>query len=144
MWSLWHLAIKFRKGLSQRSLVTEFDTWELNTYGSSKLSGLVANARLARKCGYITAFLKAKPLFKDLPTTRTGINNGIKLLVLERLFGENTVSAVLLFVPRQSQMVKHEELTSLNMLLGSSKWITELVDGRADWFDKCQKYYDGT
>lgn len=139
-----NLAIKFRKGLSQRSLATEFDTWELNTYGSLRISGLVAEVPQARKCGHITAFLKAKPQFKDLTAIRTGIYHGIKLLVLERLFGRSTVSAVLLFVSRQFQRVKHEELTSLKMLLGSSKLITELVEGRAGWFDNCQKYYDST
>ena len=83
--------------------------------------------------------------FKNQETAREGIQHGIKMLVCETLLGTITISAILCFKYCQFHAVKFEELRSLMTMMDQTEWIKELlVDRSGDWFDNCQKKYNGT
>jgi hypothetical protein len=139
--------IKFRKGLSQRSLAIEFSRWENNTYGKSRVSERTQNPSILqkRRGGHIQEYLKSNQhRFNSQSATRAGIEHGIKLLVCEELLGRKAVSAILIFKYRRFRTIKFDELDDLKEAIKSSEWIFELAEQKAGWFDGCQNHYDGT
>ncbi len=139
--------IKFRKGLSQRSLAIEFSRWESDTYGKSRVSERTQNPSILqkRRGGHVPEYLKNNQhRFNNQSAAKVGIEHGIKLLVCEELFGSKAVSAILIFKYRRFRTIKFDELDDLKEAIKSSEWIFELAEQKAAWFDGCQSHYDGT
>ena len=138
--------VRFRKGLSQRSLAIEYSQWENCTYKSSRVSELVEDLATAQEkaAGHIKEYINLNGhRFINTQVTRTGIEHGIKMLVLERLLGKRAISAILSFKYRRFRVVKYEDLDSLVRGMKQTGWIMELAEKKADWLDGCQNQYDG-
>ena len=138
-------SLKFRKGLSQRSLATEYVQWEDCTYRSSRVSELAKDLSTAQEthAGHIQEYLDLNShRFINKEVTRAGLKHGIKLLVLERLLGQRAISAILSFKYTLFRAVKYEDLNSLVRGIDQIRWILELVEKKADWFDSCQNQYN--
>lgn len=98
-----------------------------------------------RGLGHIKQYLKHNDhRFKNQQVTRTGIEHGIKMLVFESLLGKGAISAILSFKYRRFRAIKFEELVFLVTIVNQKKWIVELLEQKAEWFDGCQNQYDGT
>lgn len=136
---------KFRRGLSQRSLATEFDKWEQTTYETSKVKQLTIYAsESSRKLGHITEFVdKNKHRFHDRSMARAGIAHGIKLLVCETILSGIGFSAIFIFEYSRFRSVKFEDLYSLKDAVRDANKIQRLADQKADWLECCQRNYDG-
>ena len=70
--------------------------------------------------------------FINTQVTRTGIEHGIKILILERLLGKRAISAILSFKYRRFRVVKYEDLDSLVRGMKQTGWIMELAEKKAD------------
>ncbi len=138
--------VRFRKGLSQRSLAIEYSQWEYCTYNSSRVSELAEDLSTAQEkaAGHIEEYVNFSNRFMNKQVTRTGIEHGIKMLVLERLLGKRAISAILSFKYTRFRVVKFEDLDCLVRGMNQTGWIMELVENKADWLDGCQSQYDGT
>ncbi|KAL8668516.1 MAG: hypothetical protein Q9168_006856 [Polycauliona sp. 1 TL-2023] len=137
---------KLRRGLSQRSLASEFDDWEKNTYGTSKVKERASNPLVepSRKLGHIAEFLdNNKDRFHNIPAARAGIEHGIKLLISETLLVGVGFSAILVFQYSRFRKIKFEELDGLKDAIKDSDRIKKLAEQKADWFDHCQRDYNG-
>lgn len=140
------LMIKFRRGLSQRSLAIEFDDWGETTYGKSIVEERASNPSLApsRRLGHIAKFLDVnRHRFHDILTARIGIEHGIKLLTCERLLGGTGFSAIFMFRYTRIRKIKYEELAALKDKIEGSVSIKDLAKRKAEWIDHCQGLYDG-
>ena len=138
--------IKFRKCLGQRSLAKEYIQWEDCTYHSSRVSELAEDLSTAQEksAGHINAYIGLNShRFINQQVTRTGLEHGIKLLVLERLLGKRAISAILSFKYRRFRVVKYKDLDSLVRGMNQIGWIMKLVGKKAEWLDGCQNEYDG-
>lgn len=138
--------IKFRRGLSQRSLAIEFDDWEWKTHRTSILKERATNPSVepSRKLGHITGFLNAnRHRFHNLVAARAGIEHGLKLLVSETLLGGIGYSAILIFRYGKFRAVKYAEFNDLKDAIKKSNSIKKLAEQKADWFGQCQSIYDG-
>lgn len=134
--------VKFRRGLSQRSLATEFNQWEKANFQSSRVLELSQNpATSDDRSGHIDGFLQANALrFQDKSTTRNGIKHGIRLLVFESIYGHVGVSAILMLVYTAFRSVKYREYSIMKEYL--EKW-KSLARGKSSWLTQCQENYDG-
>ena len=138
------LKVRFRKGLSQRSLAIEFTEWEHRLYGWSRVGVLAGNLSISRRDGHIAEYLQRNThRFKNQTAVRNGIQHGIKMLVCDRLRGQRAISAILCFKYRRLRAVRLEELESLVMMMSQKGWIEELANQKADWLDECQRKYNG-
>ena len=140
-----NLSARFRKGLSQRSLTIEYNQWELDTFGTSKLDELQYNLACSkdRKSGHITEYVEMTDQFVDKATAIKGINHGIKLLVIERLLNTNSISAILIFGYRSLRLINSKDFDYLTTQLKSLDWVAAILKHKVDWFNNCQKIYDG-
>lgn len=139
--------IKFRTVLAQRSLALEYINWEIKNFGTSRVVDLVDNPRRsrARRCGKIERYVKAnRDRFVNSETVRAGIERGIKLLVLENITNTVMTSVIISFCPSKFRSIKFDQLRSLGTMLDEMKWVGTLADKKTEWFQKCQKRYDGT
>ena len=139
---------KFRRGLSQRSLAIEFDSWENKIYGVSSIEKRAENpsVQLGRKLGRITKFLDANThRFHNHTAARGGIEHGIKLLVCEKLLGGKGISAIFIFRFTSLRRLKYEELNALKDAIEEqgSKSIMKLARQKTDWLGRCQSIYNG-
>ena len=136
----------FVKGLSQRSLATEFDKWEQATYGSSKIELWAVSSlpKPNRSLGHLAEYLELKRNhFRDIRVTRHAIQHGIKLLLCERMLHGTGISAIFIFKHTRLRSIKFEELGGLSDAMKDADRIMELANQKADWIDQCQKDYDG-
>ena len=138
------LKVRFRKGLSQRSLAIEFTEWEHRIYGWSRVGVLAGNLSISRRDGHIAEYLQRNThRFKNQMAVRNGIQHGIKMLVCDKIRGKRAISAILCFKYRRLRAVKLEELAPLVTLMSQKGWIEELANQKADWLDECQRKYNG-
>ena len=138
--------IKFRSVLGQRSLALEYIDWETQNFGTSKVLELADNLKHSqhRKSGKIRQYLQAnRDRFVNTETVRTGIERGIKLLVLETLADTVMTSVIVSFCASKFRLIKYHEMRSLGVKLNKIKWVETLTAKKTDWFQRCQKYYDG-
>lgn len=140
--------VKFRRGLSQRSLAIEYRDWESNAYGISSVEQRAndPSVQLSRKLGHVTKFLEANMhRFYNSEAARDGIEHGIKLLVCEELLGGIGISAILFFRFSSLRSLKYEELKGLKDVIEEqdSDSIKKLAGQKADWLRQCQSQYDG-
>lgn len=138
--------IKFRTVLGQRSLALEYIHWELQSFGTSKVIELVNNPKHSqhRKSGKVHQYLQANHgRFVNTETVRTGIERGIKLLVLENVADTVMTSAIMSFCATKFRLIKYNEMRSLATNLNNITWIETLTETKTDWFQRCQKHYDG-
>ena len=108
--------VRFRKGLSQRFLAIKYSLWENCTYKSSRVSELVEDLATAQEkaAGHIKEYINLNGhRFINTQITRTRIEHGIKMLVLEKLFGKKAISAILSFKYKRFRVVKYKNLDSL-------------------------------
>ena len=127
---------KFRRGLSQRSLASEFEDWEQGFPQASEAK--------SRRKGLIPRFLAAnKHRFLNDAAAKKGILHGSKLLRCERLFGGIGVSVMLIFYLTQFYKVKLHELPDLKAKILSSDPLKKLAEQKAGWLRQCQRDYDG-
>ena len=139
------LKAKFRKGLSQRSLAIEYNQWELDAYRTSRVDELVCDLSSAKtsKLGHIAEYIRRNRRFVDKATAGKGIGHGLKLLVIEKLLGINSTSAILIFSYRKFRDVKFGEFEYLTTQLKDLEWAAAILEQEADWFNSYQKTYDG-
>ena len=138
--------IKFRTVLRQRSLALEYINWEIQSFGTSKVTKLVNNPKHSqhRKSGKIHQYLQAnRDRFVNTETVRAGIERGIKLLVLENVADTVMTSAIISLCASKFRLIRYNEMRSLGAKLHKIKWIETLTETKTDWFQRCQKHYDG-
>ena len=125
---------RLRRGLSQRSLVIESDTWEQATYRTSRVNRRTSRSALkpGRKIG-----------FKNFLVAGNRIQHGIKLLICETLLSGAEISAILIFEYTQLRLIKFEDLEGLKNTIKDANRIKKFAHQKADWIDRCQKSYDG-
>ena len=130
------LDAKFRKVLSRRSLASEYLQWESKTHASSRLSELCQDLTMAseRRNGHIRQYLDLK---RDCFTAgreryiRSMIEDGIKLLVFERLLDLSAISAILALKMKLFLKVKYTDFITLKRMISGLEWAMELVRGKA-------------
>ena len=130
---------KLHRGLSQRSLASEFERWEQSTYGVSRVI-----ERTNRKFGHIAEFLRVNEhRFYHQTAVRKGIEHGIKLLICERLVHERGISAILFFCYQELRSLKFLELDGLENAIENGDPIKKLAQQQTSWLDQHQRNYDG-
>ena len=134
--------LKFRRGLSQRSLAFEFKKWAKDKYGTSEATALVESR--SRKLGHVAEFLKInKDRFPNSAVARAGIEHGIKLLLCETLLRERGFSAIFCFRYTSLRSVKLKELFRLKDAIEEADAVKKLAQQQSNWLDHCQRDYDG-
>jgi len=136
--------VKFRRGLSQRSLAAEYNEWEKATFNTSRIFELSQDPEKSddRK-GHIDDFLQDNThRFKDQNSTRHGIKHGIRLLVFETIYGHVGVSAILILVYSAFRSVQYKEHFFMKRSLEGTDW-ESLAKDKSSWLVQCQKQYDG-
>lgn len=135
---------KFRKGLGERSLASQFHHWELRTHGTSRLSRLAKNPDelIDVRSSRAPAFVQAV----DLPNEKyvlNAIQHGTKLLYFERLSKRRAHTPLLLFFSSHFRVMPYDQLPRLHLALRRSTIITSLTSNLDHWFEQCQSLYDG-
>jgi len=153
---------KFRRMLSQRWLAGDFVHWELDKGKVSKVDSLFkkltkqpnANLELSsatpnsdarsKRGGYITEFLQWNGGFVDIAAARDGIDQGVKLLAFEKMYGQAAISSFLSFASSYFQRLPNSDIAQLVIDMKGIKWIDDLVNKKADWFVGCERKYNST
>ncbi|TKA25280.1 hypothetical protein B0A54_17472 [Friedmanniomyces endolithicus] len=138
------LLTKFRKGLAQRSLATDFDAWERSNCHSSRLDSLYNDPKLSetRHDSNMPSFMQAEDMPREDCVER-GIQHGVKLLLFERIAQCSGVSAVLFFVFSRFRDVTFSDLQDLAVEIKASKWILHHAATIQPWFIECIAKYEG-
>lgn len=136
--------VKFRRGLSQRSLAAEYDEWEKATFNTSRILELSQNPAISdHRKGHIDHYLQVNiHRFKDQKSTRHGIKHGIRLLVFETIYGHVGISAILILVYSAFRSVKYKEHFWMKRSLEDTAW-ESLAKDKSSWLTQCQGQYDG-
>ena len=132
--------IKFRTVLRQHSLALKYIYWEIQNFDTSKVIELVNNPKHSqhRKSGKIHQYLQAnRGHFVNIETVRTGIERGIKLLVLENVADTVMTSAIISFCASKFRLIKYNEMRSLATNLNKIIWIETLTKTKTNWFQRC-------
>ncbi|KAI3096024.1 hypothetical protein CBS147333_9660 [Penicillium roqueforti] len=135
--------VKFRRGLSQRSLATEYDGWEKENFHTSRIYDLAQDPSTSddRK-GHMEQFLEVNAhRFQDRNTTLHGLKHGIRLLVFESICGYAGVSSILMLVYSAFRSVKYLDFHPLKEYFKSSAWCS-LASEKSSWLVQCQERYD--
>ncbi|KAK0247210.1 hypothetical protein LTR01_008875 [Friedmanniomyces endolithicus] len=137
------LLTKFRKGLAQRSLATDFDAWERSNCHSSRLDSLYNDPKLSetRHDSNMPSFMQAEDMPREDCVER-GIQHGVKLLLFERIAQCSGVSAVLFFVFSRFRDVTFSDLQDLAVEIKASKWILHHAATIQPWFIECIAKYE--
>jgi hypothetical protein len=136
---------KFRKGLAERALASQFCEWEMVNFGRSKLGDLLQNPGTGKEKnnnGNMVKFIEAN----ELPVTeyvKKGIQLGTKLLLLESQVGTPGCSVVLFFDSGKFRAVKNAEVEELAKSMQETVWISELIERVETWFQDCLTAYNG-
>ena len=150
---------RFRKILSRRSLALQFDRWERERYGSSRIVEVAGNT--LKMCwkgkSHIREHLNSQEnSIKDVEAAYAGIQLGVKLLIIEQKLdtlqcasqeytqaGLGAISAILGFACWRLRNLKLELLDSLVQKIFETTWIMEIVVEKRQWFEECQSVYEG-
>ena len=136
--------IRIRRTLAERNLAEEYRQWRIHKYQHDIIKDLIRNPRTKTREGTLDEFIKAhQGKFQDTRTVREGLNQGLKMLLLERLFTKPIISAILNFRHRDFQKVPRHELNDLCAAVQKSGWIMALVREHPGWLENCQAKYDG-
>ena len=135
---------KFRRGLALRSLTLQYDKWEVQSYGTSRLSRLKSDiAKYSDRDGLISKFIYAHNFGEDFSRVKNAIHEGTKTLVLEHLARTSGISPIMyLLLPRKLRPISYKSLPELITELNQSEWL-DLARDRHDWFQACVGRYDG-
>jgi hypothetical protein len=136
--------VKFRRGLSQRSLATEYDGWEGENFHTSRIYDLAHDPSTSNdRKGHMEQFLEVNAhRFQDRNTTLHGLKHGIRLLVFESICGYAGVSSILMLVYSAFRSVKYEDLHLLKEFLQNSAWCS-FASEKSSWLVQYQERYDG-
>lgn len=142
--SIYKETAKVRRTFAERGLAGEYIGWRLFHHRSDTIEELMHNPRARSKEGTVENFIERhSEQFKDTRTVRDGLNHGVKMLLLERMFGKPVISAILNFRHRDFVKVRRDELYALCKAVQDSKKIMALVEKLPGWLEKCQAKYDG-
>ncbi|KAL9613098.1 MAG: hypothetical protein Q9167_002355 [Letrouitia subvulpina] len=130
---------RFRRGLSQRSLALQFDSWEKATYQKSTIDERMKD--LGFKHRVIKRFLNDSRI-RDKKVAHMGIRHGIKLLICERLLGGAGYTAILIFKYRDMHFLRYEHLHKFVHAIQSSEAIVKVADQQAQLLNRCQSDYE--
>ncbi|KAJ6095240.1 hypothetical protein N7486_005986 [Penicillium sp. IBT 16267x] len=132
-----------RRALSQRSMASEYDTWEREKFATSRVDSVSRNVANIKDSGHITEFVEFKGYEEDDINTAThGIKHDIRLLVFERMYGVPGTSAIFMFISTCFRSVKYESYSTLkHRLLGEEFW-KDFVEKASDRLIQCQEQYD--
>ena len=135
---------KARMTLAQRGLAAEYRRWYKGQSGHDIIDELINNPKAkSRKCS-ISMFLEEQfRRFGSDNELPKGIQHGIKMLLLERLFGKPIISAILNFHFDLLWKIHRNELTGLCDAIRNIEWVTAIVDVFPDWLETYQAKYDG-
>ncbi|KAL4960561.1 uncharacterized protein BDV14DRAFT_182258 [Aspergillus stella-maris] len=130
-----------------RSLGFEFDEYTISQHGASRVTELASDFRKAddRSSGLIHEFLKEKGLENDSPGQKA-VRFAIKVLVLERTFGECGISWLVSFIFSKIRNLPYLELANLCDLLsqrdGDYSTLGELANSFSNLIRTGQQQYD--
>lgn len=135
----------FRRGLGQRSLAMEFDEWEREVFGTSRVSRRSLDPKaIDDNIGLINRFLAQNSVpFRNKESASHGIRDGIRLLVFERIYGHVGVSAILILLFTLFREVKYGSFAALKRLLQETGAWHNLAKDKSSWLTACQIRYDG-
>jgi hypothetical protein len=139
------LDASFRRGLGQRSLAIEFDEWEREVFGTSRVSmRSLYPKEIDDNSGLISRFLEQRVIqFQNKESASHGIRDGIRLLVFERIYGHVGISAILILLFTLFRDVKYGSFVALKRLLEKSGAWHDLAKDKSSWLTACQFRYDG-
>lgn len=134
----------FRRGLGQRSLAIEFDEWEREVFGTSRVSMRALDPNeIDDNSGLINRFLEEGIIrFQNKESASHGIRDGIRLLVFERMYGYVGISAILILLFTLFRDVKYGSFVALKRLLEKSGAWHDLAKDKSSWLTACQFRYD--
>ncbi|CAG8205289.1 unnamed protein product [Penicillium salamii] len=134
----------FRRGLGQRSLAMEFDEWEREVFGTSRVSRRSLDPKaIDDNIGLINRFLAQNSVpFRNKESASHGIRDGIRLLVFERIYGHVGVSAILILLFTLFREVKYGSFAALKRLLQETGAWHNLAKDKSSWLTACQIRYD--
>ena len=141
------LETKFRNGLCLRSLALDFNDWEIgyNPRWQPRITATVGKLSKSRRDGHVTQYLRSGThRFANLKTMKVGIQHGIKMLVVDRLLENKAISLILCLKSRRFYSVRFGDLETLVKIIKQKEWIAALLQQKADWFEDCQRKYNGT
>ena len=141
-----HNAIK--KAIAHRRLGLAYENWELARFKTSRINDLVQDQDLThQRRGHISEFVEHFDVRlssrKDQDITKKGVQYAIKIIVLERLCQNEVVSAVVSFAFPKFRTLRFNELPPLKEQLQTRQWIADILIQKVEWYQQCQKYYDG-
>jgi len=156
--------VKFRGMLGKRSLALEFDYWQLDEKKVSKVdllfqkltgqSDTISSINLSsgtppldnclKRVGHITEFLRSRGGFVDIAAARNGIDQGVRLLVLEKMYGKAAISSFMSFATAWFRKLLGSDIAQLASDMKAIPWIDELINARAEWFIECECKYSET
>ena len=152
------MQVRFRKTLSRRSLAVQFDDWERKENGSSTIHESAKNTSNTdwKSKSHVPKYLQQAIGIKDLKTATTGIRFGVKFLIIEQKLSHlqsttqkyagirpQVISAILGFAAWRLRNMKVQLFDTLVQKIVETSWIMKLVTDKEEWFEKCQKFYDG-
>ena len=138
-----HTAVKqkdFRQILERRSLANDYDEWEAITYGCSKAEFVSQNLSQVSDKQQWHAGLYSK---EKGGVSQNTIRRGMKLLVIERLYGSSGISPFFAHVAKRLDDITYDRLPELVQSLQELQAIERLVGRAHDWFEDCNQAYCG-
>lgn len=137
---------KFRAYLGLGSLTDQYDHWEWDTHHTSRIGRLVANpSKLnSQKARHVSDFVKH--MGYSSKTAYKAVMRGIRLRVLERLYGCCGISAVLSFRPSVFDSLKYEDFRAFISLVkdggdSTGTKLMQLAQSVTNFVEKCQTVY---
>lgn len=139
---------QLRRGLSQRSLAFDFESWEKKEIRTSTINKRAENLRSPGRSGNLSKFLSAKASRFGgiyMRSVRRAIDHGIRLVVCERLSKQMGYLAILMSRPRDFVKVRSEDLGELMCALrndGMTKTFAEATN-ISSWMEDWVTRYNG-
>ena len=133
-----------RMTFAQRGLAIEYRRWYKGRCDCDIIDELITNPKAKTRKYSINIFLEEEP--RRLGSSNEflkGIQHGIKMLLLERLFGKPTISAILNFHFGLFWKIHRSELVSLCDAIRNIEWVVAIMDVLPDWLEIYQNKYDG-
>ena len=139
---------RVRAIFAYRSLGFEFDEYTIRRHGASRVTELASDFRKAedRSSGHISEFLKEKGLESSW-SSQKAVRFAIKILVLERAFGDCGISWLVSFIFSKIRNLPYLSLADISHLLlqrdGGYSTLGELATSFSNLIRTSQQEYDG-
>lgn len=129
---------------ARRWIATCYKQWLEATYGRNRVDELLNDPRGKPRPGTPEEFLNSGQCqLKNTVVAKRGLLEGLKVLVLERLCGCDTISAIVNYHWICIKDINMSALQPLSLAIKSSGWMMAFVQERTGWLANCQARYDG-